>query len=665
LFDEPQSFAVQLLEKQGLSHLDLMLAIQLLHEEENFVLSKEEEGLWQVEPHALDEDAIFMDEEEETDVLEEYTILLNDLAKAGELDPLIGREEELSRAIQVLARRRKHHPLFLGESGVGKTALAEGLALRIQRGQVPDSLKYAKIYRLDMASLLAGTRYRGDFESRLKSVVKALEREAHAILYIDEVHTIMGAGATSGSNVDAANLLKPLLTSGRLRCMGSTSFKEFRQTIEKDRALARRFQCIHVEEPSLQETLEILQGLRNTYESFHQVTYAPDVLLHAVHLSERYLHDRRLPDKAIDLMDEAGAWTKLHLKSHPIVTLQVVQDMVARMAKIPPEEVSQGDRQRIQRLQGDLQCMVFGQDQAIEQLVSAVKLSRAGLSDEEKPMGSFLFTGPTGVGKTEVARQLADTLGMPLVRFDMSEYMEKHAVSRLLGAPPGYVGFEQGGLLTDAVSKSPYCVLLLDEIEKAHPELFHLLLQVMDYGKLTDHNGQQTDFRHVILIMTSNVGARDWAAKSIGFATGLSGQQDEKAYRSLFSPEFRNRLDARIAFAPLEHRVMQDVVRKFLAQLQSQLQKKDVALHCSPEAIRFLAEVGYDPAMGARPLHRIIREHVKLPLSEAMLFGELEHGGSVWMDCKEKTLDFVFGPPEPFEKGKRKKRQKAPAEVKA
>ncbi len=659
LFDEPQSFAAGLFDRLGLTRLDIMLALSL-HENQHGGLSFEDEDEdeyndeyeedeheegppWLLEPSpskAPEENN--KTKEEDVDPLEAYTVLLNQMAVRGKLDPLVGREEELERAIQVLARRRKNHPLFVGESGVGKTALAEGLAQRIVAGDVPDSLRRATIYSLDMGALLAGTRYRGDFESRFKQVLRALERQPHAILYIDEIHSIIGAGATSGSTVDAANMLKPALTSGRLRCMGSTSFKEFRQHIEKDRALARRFQRIDVGEPSIDETLLILRGLQRSYEDFHKVHYTKESLEESVYLSVRYLHERKLPDKAIDLLDEAGAWTKLHRKARPIVTEEAVQRVVARIARIPAAEVSTSDRQRLQSLEADLKSAVFGQDEAVMQVVSAVKLARAGLSEQEKPLGSFLFTGPTGVGKTEVARQLAKTLGVPLLRFDMSEYMERHTVSRLIGAPPGYVGFEQGGLLTDAVHQSPYTVVLLDEIEKAHPELFHILLQVMDYGKLTDHNGRSTDFRHVILIMTSNVGAREATTAPIGFGSREQSLSDEQAYRTAFSPEFRNRLDARIRFAPLQRDVMELIVAKFTEKLRTQLTQQGVQLQISQEAKAQLALLGYDPAMGARPLARVIREQLKIPLSDALLFGPLRQGGRVCVDVQGDGFSFTF-----------------------
>ena len=552
-------------------------------------------------------------------------------AKAGRLDPLVGREKELTRTVHVLCRRRKNNPLFVGDSGVGKTALAEGLARRIVAGEVPDVLKDAEVFSLDMGALLAGTRYRGDFENRLKAVLKALEKKPNSILFIDEIHTIVGAGATSGGSMDASNLLKPGLQSGKIRCMGSTTFKEFRQYFEKDRALARRFQKIDVDEPSEAECIQILMGLKKQYEDFHGVRYEDGAIEAAVKLSAKHLHDRKLPDKAFDLIDEAAAGKKLVPKKAgdgtPVVTEVDIEATVARMAQIPPKQVSVDDTQALKDLDGDLKRVVFGQDKAIEQVATAIKMSRAGLREPEKPIGSFLFTGPTGVGKTEVAKQLAKTMGISFLRIDMSEYMERHAVSRLIGAPPGYVGFDQGGILTDAINKTPHTVLLLDEIEKAHPEVFNILLQVMDHGKLTDNNGKPADFRHVILIMTSNVGARDLARARIGFGDSVNLGADDAAYKNLFTPEFRNRLDARVAFDPLKPEAMEKIVDKFIKELSAQLADRKITLSITETARKWLGEKGYDKVLGARPLQRVIRDEVKKPLTEEILFGALAQGG--------------------------------------
>jgi ATP-dependent Clp protease ATP-binding subunit ClpA len=570
------------------------------------------------------------------DPLAAYCQNLCEEAKAGRLDPLVGREKEVLRTIHVLCRRRKNNPLFVGESGVGKTALAEGLARKIIAGEVPDALKNAEVYSLDMGALLAGTRYRGDFENRLKAVVKALEKKPGSVLFIDEIHTIVGAGATSGGSMDASNLLKPALQSGKLRCMGSTTYKEFRQYFEKDRALARRFQKIDVDEPSEQECIQILQGLKKQYEDFHGVTYDDAALEAAVKLSAKHLHDRKLPDKAFDLIDEAAAGLKLVPKKEgdptPVVTEKHIEETVARMAQIPPKQVSVDDKQALKDLEGDLNKVVFGQQKAIEQVATAIKMSRAGLREAEKPIGCFLFTGPTGVGKTEVAKQLAKTLGIGFLRIDMSEYMERHAVSRLIGAPPGYVGFDNGGILTEAINKTPHTVLLLDEIEKAHPEIFNILLQVMDHGKLTDNNGKPADFRHVVLIMTSNVGARDLAKARIGFGDSANVGADDVAYKNLFSPEFRNRLDARIAFLPLQPESMEKIVAKFIRELEAQLADRKITLAITDRAKAWLGEKGYDKVLGARPLQRVIRDEVKRPLTEEILFGALEHGGHAIID---------------------------------
>jgi len=563
--------------------------------------------------------------------LDKFCVNLNAKSLKGEIDPLIGREDEVERCIQVLCRRRKNNPLLVGDPGVGKTAIAEGLALKITRGETPEILSKATIFSLDMGALLAGTRYRGDFEERLKAVVKELEEHPDAILFIDEIHTVIGAGATSGGSMDASNLLKPALQSGNLRCMGSTTYKEFRQHFEKDRALARRFQKIDVNEPSVPDSIKILMGLKPYFEKHHELRYTNEAIKSAVELSARYIHDRKLPDKAIDVIDEAGAAQHLLAESKRRKTLgpKDIEAVVAKIARIPPRNVSKDDAEVLRDLERSLKRVVFGQDKAIETLASAIKLARAGLREPEKPIGNYLFTGPTGVGKTEVAKQLADVLGVELLRFDMSEYMEKHAVSRLIGAPPGYVGFDQGGMLTDGVDQHPHCVLLLDEIEKAHPDVYNILLQVMDHGKLTDHNGRQVDFRNVILIMTSNAGATEQARAAIGFGRDRREGEDTAAVERAFSPEFRNRLDAVVSFRSLPREVILQVVDKFVLQLEAQLIDRNVHIELTPEAADWLAERGYDERMGARPLGRTIQEHIKKPLAEELLFGRLTKGGVV------------------------------------
>jgi len=577
------------------------------------------------------------------EALTAYCVDLNKKASDGLIDPLIGREQEVERTIQVLCRRQKNNPLFVGDSGVGKTAIAEGLARRIVKHDVPEVLDEATIFALDMGALLAGTRYRGDFEERLKAVVSELEALDDSILFIDEIHTVIGAGATSGGAMDASNLLKPALAGGRLRCIGSTTYKEYRNYFEKDRALVRRFQKIDIVEPSIADAVKILRGLKPYYERHHGVRYTEDAIRTAVELSARYINDRKLPDKAIDIIDEVGASQQLLPPSKRKKTISVrdVEVVVAKIARIPPKSISRDDKKSLRNLERDLRTMVFGQDKAIEALSSAIKLARAGLREPEKPIGSYLFSGPTGVGKTEVARQLAMSLGVQLTRFDMSEYMERHSVSRLIGAPPGYVGFDQGGLLTDAVDQHPHSVLLLDEIEKAHPDLFNILLQIMDYGKLTDHNGKAVDFRNVILIMTTNAGASELAKQAIGFGRERRTGDDEEAINRLFTPEFRNRLDAVIPFAALTEDIVALVVDKFVMQLEAQLSDRNVVIELDDAARNWLAKRGYDIAFGARPLARAIQEHIKKPLAEELLFGDLAKGGTVKVTVVDKKLSFV------------------------
>ncbi|MCQ4162399.1 ATP-dependent Clp protease ATP-binding subunit ClpA [Roseomonas sp. GC11] len=578
------------------------------------------------------------------DALSNYCVNLNKKAQQGKIDPLIGRDQEIERTIQILCRRTKNNPLYVGDPGVGKTAIAEGLAKRIIEGDVPEVLAKSTIFALDMGSLLAGTRYRGDFEERLKAVVNELEQQPGSILFIDEIHTVIGAGATSGGAMDASNLLKPALAQGTLRCIGSTTYKEYRSYFEKDRALVRRFQKIDVNEPSVEDAVKILTGLKANYEKHHKVKYTPEAIRAAVELSAKYIHDRKLPDKAIDVIDEVGASRMLQPegKRKKTVTLKDVEDIVAKIARIPPKSVSSDDKETLRNLERDLKAMVFGQDQAIEALSAAIKLSRAGLRDPEKPIGNYLFSGPTGVGKTEVAKQLAKTLGIELIRFDMSEYMERHSISRLIGAPPGYVGFDQGGLLTDSIDQHPHAVLLLDEIEKAHQDLYNILLQVMDHGKLTDHNGKTVDFRNVILIMTTNAGAADMAKSGIGFGREQRTGEDEEAVKRLFTPEFRNRLDAVVPFGNLTPEIVGNVVEKFVMQLEAQLADRNVTIELSSAAKEWLAEKGYDRLYGARPLARVIQEYVKKPLAEELLFGKLAKGGAVKVGMKEGALTFDY-----------------------
>ncbi len=656
LFAERDSYAVALLEEQGVTRLDVVAYI-------SHGVSKDARA--DEEPTSTGKGAGAEAEPDAPrparDPLKAYTVNLNEEAKKSRIDPLVGRENEVNRIVQILARRKKNNVLLVGDAGVGKTAIAEGLALKIHRAEVPKALLGATVYSLDMGSLLAGTRFRGDFEERIKAVIKALQKIEGAILFIDEIHTMVGAGATTGGTMDASNLLKPALASGRLRCIGSTTFQEFRQHFEKDRALARRFQRVEVNEPSVEDTVKILKGLQPQYEEFHGVKYAPEALQAAAELGAKYLHDRKLPDKAIDLIDETGAAKKLALtesagagaaEGTDASTVQAsdVEQVLARMAQIPPREVSTSDKERLRTLEADLRGAVFGQEEAIGQLVSAIKLSRAGLRSPEKPIGSFLLTGPTGVGKTEAAKQLAKVMGIAFHRFDMSEYMEAHTVSRLIGAPPGYVGFDQGGLLTDAIAKTPHAVLLLDEIEKAHPQVFNVLLQVMDHGRLTDHVGKPTDFRHVVLLMTSNIGVRDLQRRSVGFG-GAGGADRERPdvdreYKQLFSPEFRNRLDAKIAFRALDPAIMRSIVEKFVRELAEQLALRGVTIELTDAAAEYLAKKGYDPDNGARPLARVIQEEMKRPLGDDLLFGALENGGHVLVDAdsKDGKLSFSFGP---------------------
>jgi len=583
----------------------------------------------------------------EKDPLESYCINLNEKASRGKIDPLIGREHEVERTIQILCRRTKNNPLLVGDPGVGKTAIAEGLARRITENDVPEVLAGVTIYALDMGALLAGTRYRGDFEERLKAVVTALEKHGHAVLFIDEIHTVIGAGSTSGGAMDASNLLKPALSAGTLRCVGSTTYKEFRSFFEKDRALVRRFQKIDVNEPSNEDAIKILKGLKPYYEEHHKVRYTAEAIRAAVELSAKYIGDRKLPDKAIDVIDEVGAQQHLlpENKRKKVISVKDIEAVIATIARIPAKTVSKDDREQLANLERDLKTMVFGQQKAIDALVSAVKLSRAGLRSADKPIGNYLFSGPTGVGKTEVAKQLARTLGIELIRFDMSEYMEKHAVSRLIGAPPGYVGFEQGGLLTDAIDQHPHAVLLLDEIEKAHQDIYNILLQVMDSGRLTDHNGKTIDFRNVVLILTTNAGAADMAKPAIGFGSGIRVGEDVEAINRAFSPEFRNRLDAIIPFAALSEDTIGRVVDKFVIELETQLADRGVTIELSDDARKWLGQKGYDPQMGARPLGRVIQENLKKPLAEEILFGKLVKGGvaKVRVEADKLAFDYVAG----------------------
>ena len=624
IFSEQESQAVYFLKQQEIARIDVVNYI-------SHGIAKSEDTGVEGESEADAQSNQNASSEERTSNLDGYCTNLNKEVKKGRIDPLIGRDEELSRVIQTLSRRRKNNPLLVGEAGVGKTAIAEGLAYRIEEGQVPDVIADAVVYSLDLGSLLAGTKYRGDFEKRLKALLGELEKEKHSILFIDEIHTIIGAGAASGGVMDASNLLKPLLSSGQLKCIGSTTFQEFRGIFEKDRALARRFQKVDVLEPSIEDTIKILNGLKSRFEEHHELRYTKASLTSAVELSAKYMSDRHLPDKAIDIIDEAGAMQRLMPPSRrkKVIGVPEVEAVVANIARIPPKQISKSDSEVLENLERDLKLTVFGQHEAIERMSSAIKLSRAGLKQEGKPVGCFLFAGPTGVGKTEVSRQLARTLGIELVRFDMSEYMERHTVSRLIGAPPGYVGFDQGGLLTEAITKNPHCVLLLDEVEKAHPDVFNLLLQVMDHGTLTDNNGRKADFRHVVLIMTTNAGAESLSKRSIGFNEQDQTTDAMEAIKRLFTPEFRNRLDSIVQFGALPEDVIEQVVHKFIAELQAQLDDRKVSIELDESAMRWLAKRGYDKTMGARPMARLIQEAIKRPLADAILFGNLSGGGSV------------------------------------
>jgi len=638
IFREPDSYAAYLLEEQGITRLDVINyishGISKISTGEDWSVSREERGE--------------TDEEEKArpvaSPLEAFTVNLVEKARNGNIDPLIGRDDEVQRTIHILCRRRKNNPIYVGDPGVGKTAIAEGLALRIYQGQVPDVLKDAVIYALDMGALLAGTKFRGDFEARLKGVLGSLKKQPNSILFIDEIHTVVGAGATSGGSMDASNILKPALASGELRCIGSTTYHDYKSYFERDRALARRFQKIEISEPSVEESYQILQGLRPHYEKHHGVRYTSAALRAAVVLSAKHINDRRLPDKAIDVIDEVGAAVKILApeKRKKSIGLKEIENIVAKIAKIPPRSVSASDKEQLQNLERDLKLMVFGQDVAIETLASAIKLSRSGLAHPEKPIGCFLFSGPTGVGKTEVAKQLARILGVEFIRFDMSEYMEKHTVSRLIGAPPGYVGFDQGGLLTDGVNKNPYAVLLLDEVEKAHPDLFNILLQVMDHAALTDNNGKKADFRNIILIMTTNAGAREMSGAPLGFGERSNVGKGKEAIEKMFSPEFRNRLDAMVVFNSLTPEIIERVVDKFIVELDLQLNEKRVFLNLSPKARKWLAQRGYDPVFGARPMARLIQTEIKRVLANEILFGKLENGGKVEIDESEGKLIFHY-----------------------
>jgi ATP-dependent Clp protease ATP-binding subunit ClpA len=654
MFAERESNAAYFLQEQDMTRYDAVNFIAHgVAKDPAYGEARPVSGASEMDPDAAD---LNDGEEKKESALAKYCVDLNEKSAKGDVDPLIGRDSEVERCIQVLCRRRKNNPLLVGDPGVGKTAIAEGLARKIVQGEIPEVLSNTTIFSLDMGALLAGTRYRGDFEERLKAVVTELEDHPDGVLFIDEIHTVIGAGATSGGAMDASNLLKPALQGGKLRTMGSTTYKEFRQHFEKDRALSRRFQKIDVAEPSVEDSIKILKGLKPYFEEHHSVKYTADAIKSAVELASRYINDRKLPDKAIDVIDEAGAAQHLVAESKRRKTIgaKEIAAVVAKIARIPPKNVSKDDAEVLKDLEKSLKRVVFGQDPAIDALSSAIKLARAGLREPEKPIGNYLFAGPTGVGKTEVAKQLADTLGVEMLRFDMSEYMEKHAVSRLIGAPPGYVGFDQGGLLTDGVDQHPHCVLLLDEIEKAHPDVFNILLQVMDHGKLTDHNGRAVDFRNVILIMTSNAGAAEQAKEAMGFGRDRREGEDTAAIERTFTPEFRNRLDAVISFGALQKDMIIQVVEKFVLQLEAQLMDRNVSIELSKAAAEWIADKGYDSKMGARPLGRVIQEHIKKPLAEELLFGKLAKGGVVKVGVKAGKLTLKSeGPEKPRLSGKK------------
>jgi ATP-dependent Clp protease ATP-binding subunit ClpA len=638
IFSEKQSHSVFLLNRQHVARLDVV----------NYIAH----GLSKIADERTDKEETQSDAERDPEsggsALDKYTTNLNRLAQDGKIDPLIGRKLEIERTVEILCRRRKNNPLYVGEAGVGKTAIAEGLARLIVEGKVPDVLSDCTVYALDMGALIAGTKYRGDFEKRLKGVITELKKQPGAILFIDEIHTVIGAGAASGGVMDASNLIKPVLTNGELRCIGSTTYQEYRGIFEKDHALARRFQKIDVVEPSVEETIEILLGLKSRFEEHHSIIYAVDAMRAAAELSARHITERHLPDKAIDVVDEAGARLRLKPLAEREHTVEVrhIEEVVARMARIPPKSVSTSDREVLKNLERNLKLVIFGQDRAVESLAAAIKMARSGLGDQRKPLGNFLLAGPTGVGKTEVTRQLAIAMGVEFLRFDMSEYMERHTVSRLIGAPPGYVGFDQGGLMTEAITKHPHCVLLLDEIEKAHPDVFNLLLQVMDHGTLTDNNGRKADFRHVIIVMTTNAGAQEMSRPSIGFLHSDNASDGMEAIRRIFTPEFRNRLDAVIQFAPLDRLTIERVVDKLIVEVEMQLEQKGVQLSVEDAARTWIAEKGYDAKMGARPMARVIQEHIKRPLAEELLFGRLAGGGQVTVSVSADgaTLEFECTP---------------------